>query len=233
MNGTLNTKQPGVCQGLWLVCVFSLLTFTLIKSGLSHAADDKQQPVQKLERGIFLISNRNISDPRFKQSVILITKHDTTGSVGLIINKPTTIPVSHALTEVEKRKNIPEYMQFGGPVQFRSLLTILLHTERNPKGVWPFLDQVYIAAGFANINGIVMDTEPSDQMKIYAGYAGWVRGQLHAEVARGNWHLKKADTHTLFRTDTENIWPEMIRSIEQEASRKWVLKERVPESNIL
>lgn len=52
--------------------------------------------------------------------------------------------------------------------------------------------------------------------------------QLHAEVARGNWHLIKADAHTLFRSDRENIWPEMIRRIEQEASRKWVLNRSIP-----
>jgi putative transcriptional regulator len=46
--------------------------------------------------------------------------------------------------------------------------------------------------------------------RVYAGYAGWMPGQLDLEVARGDWHILQADADTIFEKELSDIWPELI-----------------------
>ena len=50
------------------------------------------------EKGSFLVASESITDPRFAKAVILLIKHDSTGSLGLIINKPTGIDLNRLFT---------------------------------------------------------------------------------------------------------------------------------------
>jgi putative transcriptional regulator len=52
--------------------------------------------------------------------------------------------------------------------------------------------------------------EPTRGLRVYAGYAGWARGQLQNEIARGGWHVVPADADTVFELDAARIWPELI-----------------------
>jgi len=45
----------------------------------------------------------------------------------------------------------------------------------------------------------------------YAGSAGWSPGQLDAEVERGYWLIAPGDVSTVFATDPDTVWPELIR----------------------
>ena len=47
--------------------------------------------------------------------------------------------------------------------------------------------------------------------RIYAGYAGWMPGQLDWEMSRGDWHILQADAETIFEREPSEIWPELIR----------------------
>jgi len=57
-----------------------------------------------------------------------------------------------------------------------------------------------------------------ERFRIYAGYAGWAPKQLESELDRGNWHVLKADTETLFDKKASDIWQDLI----QQVSVKWV-----------
>ena len=50
--------------------------------------------------------------------------------------------------------------------------------------------------------------KPMEGLRIFIGHAGWGRGQLEAETARGDWTLKPADTGAIFDGKSEHTWPE-------------------------
>jgi putative AlgH/UPF0301 family transcriptional regulator len=41
---------------------------------------------------------------------------------------------------------------------------------------------------------------------LYAGYAGWVPGQLDAEIGRGSWTVIQATESAVFATDPNDVW---------------------------
>ena len=60
-------------------------------------------------------------------------------------------------------------------------------------------------------------------MRIYAGYAGWIPGQLDAELARGDWIVTPADTESIFEAPPDEVWQELMR---RNAGR-WVRRDRL------
>ena len=45
----------------------------------------------KIEPGVVLVARPELMDPRFVMSVVLLCHHDEKGSVGLILNRPTSM----------------------------------------------------------------------------------------------------------------------------------------------
>src|SRR5690606_730085 len=52
-----------------------------------------------LDKGVILIASKQLRDPNFEKTVILITAFDNYGTTGLVINKRTRIPASEALPQ--------------------------------------------------------------------------------------------------------------------------------------
>src|ERR1700733_14655968 len=76
--------------------------------------------------GRFLVASRDLGDPNFAKTVILLVHYSAEqGSVGLVVNKRTDVPISrvfHDLKEAGGRKD-PVYI--GGPVDLNSVLALL------------------------------------------------------------------------------------------------------------
>ena len=53
----------------------------------------------KLHKGYLLISEPNMFDPNFKRTVILLTEHNETESIGFILNQPTKIGINDLIDE--------------------------------------------------------------------------------------------------------------------------------------
>src|ERR1700684_935287 len=76
--------------------------------------------------GRLLVASRDLSDPNFAKTVILLVHYsEGQGAVGLVVNKRTDVPISrvfHDLKEASGRKD-PVYI--GGPVELDSVLALL------------------------------------------------------------------------------------------------------------
>jgi putative transcriptional regulator len=54
----------------------------------------------------------------------------------------------------------------------------------------------------------------SDELRIYAGYAGWGGGQLENEVKRGAWYIFDATEQTVFDSEPQTLWSRLIAQTE-------------------
>jgi len=52
---------------------------------------------------------------------------------------------------------------------------------------------------------------PTQQLKVFAGYAGWSPGQLDDEMARGAWLTHPATIELVFQTDQKQLWSSLVR----------------------
>src|SRR3989304_107289 len=75
-----------------LLPALPLLSPLLLPGPALHAKVPGGAPKAPLQapfhRGELLVAAPGMGDPRFREAVILLVRHDTTGAFGLVINKP-------------------------------------------------------------------------------------------------------------------------------------------------
>src|SRR5688500_9964809 len=69
---------------------------------------------------LLLVSRAELPDPNFKDSVVFVTNQMRRAPVGVIINKPTKIPVSQLFPDLERLAGSDDRVYFGGPVDPRT-----------------------------------------------------------------------------------------------------------------
>ena len=159
--------------------------------------------------GIFLVAKRDLRDPNFKETVVLVTHPQRGGPYGVIINRPLGQPLSEVFPEHETLKGRKDVLFFGGPVA-REGLVFLVRAPKPPPRAVPVLQDVYFTSDPDWIDGLLKRPEPTRGLRVFAGYSGWAPGQLQSEIARGGWYVLPADAETVFEMESSRIWPELI-----------------------
>ncbi|HSW49355.1 MAG TPA: YqgE/AlgH family protein, partial [Bryobacteraceae bacterium] len=71
---------------------------------------------EDLSAGRLLVASRTVSDPAFAGSVVLLLRHDSRGTMGLILNRQSEIPLSKLFPGMPKSANASDPVFVGGPV---------------------------------------------------------------------------------------------------------------------
>ena len=158
---------------------------------------------------IFLVARKDLPDPNFRDSVVLIT-HRGTAPVGVIINKPMKFSLGEALPDLEQSPVREAKLYFGGPVNPQGVVGVF-RAERRPEDSLEMLDGIYMSFNRDVLRELLGRKAPANGLRVFAGHASWAPGQLEAEIARGDWHLARADAATIFAMKPESLWPQMER----------------------
>jgi len=160
-------------------------------------------------KGKFLVASRAIADPRFQESVVLLIGCDDTGATGLIINRPSKVPLAEMLIPVPGLKKRSDVVYYGGPVEGHRILMLIRSAERLEEADKVFAN-VYVSASRNMLERLIGAHKTQKQLRVYAGYAGWMPGQLNREVSRGDWYILNADADSIFEKESTEIWRELI-----------------------
>jgi putative AlgH/UPF0301 family transcriptional regulator len=70
-------------------------------------------------------------------------------------------------------------------------------------------------------DGLLRRPDAPRELRLYAGSgsAGWVPGQLEAEIARDDWYVLEVDHDTIFRADPATLWRELHRRASSPSTR--------------
>jgi putative transcriptional regulator len=164
---------------------------------------------ETVANAVFLVAGRGLADPNFRETVVLVTHPRRGGPWGVIVNRPLEQPLSEVFPDHAALKGATNVLHFGGPVARQSLV-VLARAGDPPPGATMFLRDVFTTGDTDWIDGYLRRPEATKGLRVFAGHAGWARGQLQGEIARGGWHVIPADAETLFDKDPAGIWPELI-----------------------
>lgn len=156
---------------------------------------------------ILLIARAELPDPNFKDSVVLVMNHIGPSPAGVIINRPTRIPVSRLFPELETLAQLDDKVYFGGPVEIQAV-SFLFRFDKPPEKATEVLDGLYFSTDRELLRQLLGRDQPMEGLRIFVGFSGWARGQLEAEIARGDWTLAPADASTIFDYRSQQPWPE-------------------------
>src|SRR3546814_21185020 len=61
-----------------------------------------------------------LGDPNFERTVVLMVEHNDDGALGIVLNRPTDLPLLDALPDWAGLASAPAVLHVGGPVQERT-----------------------------------------------------------------------------------------------------------------
>lgn len=137
-----------------------------------------------------------LADPNFDRTIVLLLTHGDDGTIGVVLNRPSTTDVAEVLPRWDGLAADPAVVYVGGPVQ----------------------PEVAIALGLGadlEVASIDLDGDPllaaARQIRVFAGYAGWSPGQVEEEVAEGAWVVVEARPLDAFSAAPEDLWSTVLR----------------------
>jgi putative transcriptional regulator len=166
----------------------------------------------------FLIAMPGLDDAYFGNAVVFMCEHNAEGALGLVLNKPSELSMSHLFTKVDlklgRRDLADTPVLQGGPV----------HTERGFVLHTAMADPAAQDADSAYASSIVIRGAPLEmttsrdvlealsegvgprQVLVTLGYASWSKGQLESEIADNTWLTVPADTDLIFSTPAADLY---------------------------
>lgn len=156
------------------------------------AAAQPQEPPNSL----LLVAKPELTDPNFRESVVLVTQAADFSTVGVILNRPSQ--ARHPATGATLYR--------GGPVM-QQVMVALFRSDTTPQApAFHVLKGVYLTMHPRNLERLGQDGQ---RYRLYNGFSGWAPRQLENEIQRGGWHVLPASEELLFRTDTTGMWQEL------------------------
>ena len=155
-----------------------------------------------------LIATPSLDVPHFEHSVIYVCEHQSQGTVGLIINRPTPHGLRLIFEQLQIQPLHPEKNQtpllFGGPLQ--SDRGFVIH---RPIGAWhsslSLQPDVTITTSNDIIRAIADDRGPADAL-VAMGYVGWLEHQVENEIMQDAWMVCPFKAELMYDVPYANRW---------------------------
>ena len=169
--------------------------------------------------GKLLVASRDLGDPNFAKTVILLVHYDEDkGAVGLVLNKRSDVPLSKVFGDLKEASGRTDPIYIGGPVELNTVVA-LFKSSSKPEGADRVFGSVYLITNKDALTRTLASHAEAEVFHAYVGYAGWGAGQLEHEVELGAWHIMTADVGTVFHADPDSVWPRLIQRTETHIAR--------------
>jgi putative transcriptional regulator len=153
--------------------------------------------------GKVLLSVPFINDTYFSRSVILLTLHDSEGSVGYILNKRIPMLLHELVDDIPRSKFT---VCIGGPVANDTLqmLHSLGHMIPDSIQIKPGL---FWGGNFDAVRSLIKkQLIHPHEIRFFMGYSGWGKLQLHDEIQANSWVVTDIGVDTILTHNEEKLW---------------------------
>lgn len=173
--------------------------------------------VSELSPG-FLVAAPSLSDPNFRESVVLLIDHRAEGSLGFVVNRPARVTFRGVVEELglvrEGTPPPPVPVLVGGPVAPHTGWIVFDPTRSSMS-----LDSTIEVSQHIRVSAskeLLKDLASTPQARrhmLVLGYAGWGAGQLDDEIRQGAWIPVDLDDGVVFDAPYENRWQKALESL--------------------
>jgi putative transcriptional regulator len=165
--------------------------------------------------GNLLIAPPSVKGNFFQKTVVLLTEHHSTGSVGLVLNKASKVNLKEFAKQNGVQMDVLGFVHVGGPVNVKALT--MLHTnDWACDNTLRINDKISISSSQSILTKIAMGQVPK-QWRIFVGLCAWTKGQLQSELEGSgpydrnlSWLTATANLDFLFDFDGSDQWTESI-----------------------
>ncbi len=187
----------------------TVLRALLAAAALALSFEASTLDAQELGNGVLLIAGPELADPNFSHTVVLVLQHGENGTIGVVLNRVTTLMPAKVFPEIEA--GLGGYtgtLYRGGPVGPTRLVFLVrglaAATVQGPE----IVDKVFLSGDPESLGELTRLAKSPDELRMYAGHAEWTAGQLEGEIQNGDWHIV-ASTAELVFADPRKLWEQL------------------------
>lgn len=165
-----------------------------------------------IEPGTLLVAAPSLQDPNFRRTVVYIIEHQESGTLGVVLNRPSEVAVHDVLPGWGPHVSRPRAVFVGGPVEQKTAICLAaLRTGEDAAGV---LGVIGVRGPVAMVD---LDSNPDalvDKvrgLRVFAGYSGWDADQLDGEIGRGDWIVVPALPADVLAPANADLWARVLR----------------------
>ncbi|WP_281259400.1 YqgE/AlgH family protein [Prauserella shujinwangii] len=166
----------------------------------------------EVEPGTLLVAAPTMFDPNFRRTVVFVIDHREEGTLGVVLNRPSEVPVDEVLPSWGDHVVEPQAVFVGGPVEKKTALCLAAlrtgETAASVPGVIAVRGPVALVDLDADPDALVPKVRG---LRVFAGYAGWDSGQLAGEIDRGDWLIVPALPSDVLATPARDLWGQVLR----------------------
>ncbi len=165
--------------------------------------------------GQLLAATPMLGDANFRRTIVLVVEDDPEeGTLGVVLNRPSEIPVQQVLEPWCELVTGPSVLFQGGPVSPDSALALALPRGTDEPIGWRSLNgsKLMSRIGLVDLGAppqLLADGITS--LRVFAGYAGWGAGQLEAEIEVGAWLVLDGLPEDAFAAEPDQLYPSVLR----------------------
>ena len=206
------SSAPGLTGARGTIASFLLGALLTVLHAIPVLAGNEFEP-SSVEKGVLLVASPALDDPNFRQSVVLVVDHGPGGTLGIILNRPTSVLLSGALPDLTVLKGTTHRLFTGGPVM-PTRFVLLLRVKEPPADARSVFDEVYVGVSPKVLERIITQAKPTETFRAFAGVAGWAPGQLTFEMLQGAWAILRPDAIDIFDQDPLTLWRDCLRLLQ-------------------
>lgn len=158
-----------------------------------------------LSTGSLLLASPGMHEETFERTVIFVLEHDESGSMGLVLNRPSDMLVSDALPDFGPLAN-PDRLFLGGPVEQGTALVLAEPLDPAAPGMH-FMHQ---GIGLLDLTNEQEQRISLERARVFSGYAGWGPRQLETELRNGAWIIANSDPQDLWNSNHQTLWARIM-----------------------
>jgi putative transcriptional regulator len=184
----------------------SFLAAAAVACGLAAAPLD----AQTIGNGTLLVASPDLTDVNFAHAVVLVLRHDENGTVGVVLNRPTNLVPATVFPELVESFGSYDGLLFrGGPIAPTRLIYLVRGLAAATVTGPEVLDKVFLSIDDGALPDMVRLADGANELRLYAGHAAWVPGQLQAEIGAGGWQILLGTSELVFDEDPGKLWTEL------------------------
>lgn len=161
-----------------------------------------------------LIAMPQLADTNFAKSVVLMIEHQTQGSFGLVLNRPSKAEIGDLLRGIDVEWNGPsrELALAGGPVQPET--GWILHEPfegLQSAGTHEIVPGLFLSSAPDALRQLA--AHPPSRLRFLLGYSGWGPAQLEDELTQSAWINSDVTADFIFDTPAEKMWDASLKRL--------------------
>lgn len=180
--------------------------------------------IPHVEPGCVLVANEKLGGVFHQTIVLVIEHHESSGSTGIIINRPMQGDLLKVASEQQSKLDLSLKLAFtrapvtyGGPVLAEEFS--ILHGFGEVEGSRKLCPGVYVGGSEELMNEVRIDRFKPESALFVKGHAAWVPGQLQREISKGVWYTAAVSSDFILRyagapckdeDNKEDLWSDIL-----------------------